>query len=52
VRLQLPDKATGAFETNLMEKQERAAKLEADAREVVIPTGPYEIKTVKIFFAH
>jgi alpha-mannosidase len=52
VRLQLPDKATGAFETNLMEKQERAAKLEADGREVVIPTGPYEIKTVKVFFPH
>ena len=51
VRLQLPDKAIRALETNLMEKQERALMLEADRREVVIPTGPYEIKTVKVFFA-
>src|SRR5712692_9942282 len=43
VRVQLPDKATRAFETNLMEKQEGALTLEADGREVVIPTGPYEI---------
>ena len=52
VRFHLPDKATRAFETNLMEKQERALTLEEDGREVVIPAGPYEIKTVKVFFAH
>jgi len=51
VRLHLPEQAARAFETNLMEKQEHELPLEADGRELVIPTGPYEIKTVKISFA-
>jgi alpha-mannosidase len=50
VRLHLPEKAVGAFETNLMEKQEHPLPLEASGREVVIPTGPYEIKTVEVSF--
>jgi alpha-mannosidase len=50
VRLHLPGKATAAFETNLMEKQEHPLPLEADGREVMVPTGPYEIKTVEVLF--
>ncbi len=33
-----------------MEKQEHPLPLEASGREVVIPTGPYEIKTVEVSF--
>jgi alpha-mannosidase len=51
VRLQLPERAVGAFETNLMEGEERRLALGADGRELSIPTGPYEIKTVKVSFA-
>jgi len=51
VKLQLPEKATGAFETNLMEKKERPLSLSLDDRELMIPTGPYEIKTVSVSFA-
>ncbi len=40
-----------AFETNLIDKQELPLPLAADGREVVIPTGPYEIKTVEFSFA-
>ena len=50
VRLRLPQKATRAAETNLMEKEERALTLAANGRELTIPTGPYEIKTVKIWW--
>lgn len=51
VRLHLAEKAASAFETNLMEKQERSLALEPEGRELVIPTGPFEIKTVKVSFA-
>jgi hypothetical protein len=40
-----------AFETNLMEKPEHALPLSVDGREVMIPTGAYEIKTIKVTFA-
>ena len=50
VKLQLPDKAFGAFETNLMEKRERPLTLSSDGREIIIQTGPYEIKTVEVSF--
>jgi hypothetical protein len=33
-----------------MEKQERQLSLEGEGREVLVPTGPYEIKTVEAFF--
>ena len=52
VRLHLPEKATRAVETNLMEKEAHPLSLSADGREVTVPTGPYEIKTVKVWFAH
>jgi alpha-mannosidase len=51
VRLRLPEKATRAVETNLMEKEERPLSLTGNGRELVIPTGPYEIKTMKVTFA-
>jgi alpha-mannosidase len=50
-RLRLPDKAVSAFETSLMEKQEGPLSLASDGREVAIPIGAYEIKTVKVLFA-
>jgi alpha-mannosidase len=49
VKLRLPPGATRAVEANLMEKEERALTLLAG--EVIVPTRPYEIKTVKVFFA-
>jgi alpha-mannosidase len=52
VRLQLPERATRAVETNLMEKEEHPLSLTADGRELTVPTGPYEIKTVKVWFSH
>jgi alpha-mannosidase len=51
VRLQLPRKAATAFETNLMEKRGQAVTIASSGRELVIPTGPYEIKTVEVTFA-
>jgi len=50
VRLRLPEKAASAVVTNLMEKQEGALMLESDGREITIPIGAYEIKTVKVLF--
>jgi alpha-mannosidase len=51
VRLQLPRKAASAVETNLMEKRGRAITIAPSGRELVVPTGPYEIKTVEVTFA-
>ena len=51
VKLQLPQKAVSAVETNLMEKHEGAVKLAADGRSLSLPTGPYEIRTVEVNFA-
>ena len=51
VRLQLPRKAASAVETDLMEKHGRALTLAASGRELVIPAGPYEIKTVEVTFS-
>ena len=50
VRLQLPEAATGAAQTNLMEKEEKSLSLEADGKELVVPIGRYEIATVKVTF--
>jgi alpha-mannosidase len=50
VRLQLPEKATEATVTNLMEKSGHATPLAPGARELVVPTGPYEINTVQVSF--
>ena len=51
VRLQLPRQAASAVETDLMEKRGGALALAPSGREVVVPTGPYEIKTVEVTFA-
>lgn len=50
VRLHLSDDAVAASETNLMEKTSRDLGLQPGSRELVIPTGPYEIKTVRVSF--
>jgi alpha-mannosidase len=52
VHLRLPEKAIRAAEANLMEKDEHPLSLTADGRELTVPTGPYEIKTVKVWFPH
>jgi alpha-mannosidase len=49
VHLRLPPGATRACETNLMEKDERVLPLQAD--EIVVPTRPYEIKSVRVQFS-
>jgi alpha-mannosidase len=46
VRLRLPRAIARAQETNLLEQPER--ELTARGQEVVAPTKPYEIKTVRI----
>jgi len=51
VTLRLPEGATSAAETNLLEKHEHAITLQKTGHELVIPTGPYEIKTVGVSFA-
>jgi alpha-mannosidase len=51
VRLQLPRKAFSAVETNLMEKRGQPVTISSSGRELVIPTGPNEIKTVEVTFA-
>jgi alpha-mannosidase len=51
VRLQLPRPASSAVETNLMEKRGQPVTISSSGRELVIPTGPYEIKTVEVTFA-
>jgi alpha-mannosidase len=50
LHLRLPGTASRAAETNLMEKEESPLTVGAGAREVVVPTHPYEIKTVKVWF--
>jgi len=51
-RLQLPEAATTAVETNLMEKEERSLALEAGGRKLAGSIGHYEIKSVKVTFPH
>lgn len=51
VRLRLPEAATGAVQTNLMEKEEKTLSLGANGKEVSVPIGPYEIATVKVKFS-
>jgi alpha-mannosidase len=51
VKLQLPRAAASAVETNLMEKRGHAVTISSTGRELTIPTGPYQIKTVEVAFA-
>jgi alpha-mannosidase len=50
VELALPEAATAAVQTNLMEKEESPVSLSADGRKVSASIGHYEIKTVKVTF--
>ncbi|MGH9469283.1 MAG: alpha-mannosidase [Terriglobia bacterium] len=52
VRLTLPEAATAAVETSLMEKEENSLPLAPGGRLVTTPIGHYEIKSVKITFAN
>ncbi|HVP53995.1 MAG TPA: glycoside hydrolase family 38 C-terminal domain-containing protein [Candidatus Eisenbacteria bacterium] len=51
IHLTLPEKATSASATNLMESVEAPLSLDATGKVVTVPTNPYEIKTVKVTFA-
>ncbi len=48
IHLTLPKAASAAWQTDLMEKPE--GSLNVSGNEVVVPTGAYEIKTVKVAF--
>jgi alpha-mannosidase len=50
VKLHLPEAAASATETSLMEKQEKPLTTFQGGRELNIPTGPYEIKTVAVSY--
>ena len=50
VHLALPQKATAASQTNLMEQPEGALTLGNGGSEITVPTEAYEIKTVKLAF--
>ncbi len=50
VRIEFPEPATSAVETNLMEKPDHELALGDGERSVVVPTKPFEIKTVKVLF--
>ncbi len=51
VHLTLPEKASSASATNLMESVEGPLSLDATGKVVTVPTNAYEIKTVKVEFA-
>ena len=48
--LTLPEAATAAVPTNLMEKEEGSLSLEGDGRQINTSIGHYEIKSVKVTF--
>ena len=50
VRLSLPRTAASVSATNLLEQPEESLALDANGRQVAVPTKPYEIKTVKVTF--
>ncbi len=49
VRLEFPERAASAVETNLMEKPDHELAL-GDGGRSVVATKPFEIKTVKVLF--
>jgi alpha-mannosidase len=51
IHLQLPQTAVAAWETNLMEVVQNPVALDSAGNVLVVPTNPYEIKTVKVHFA-
>ncbi len=46
-----PLRVRGVEETDLLERPLRALSLDASGTTVTVPTGPYEIKTLKVTFA-
>jgi len=50
IHLTLPHAATAAWQTNLMEQQQGSLAIASSGNEVAVPTGAYEIKTVKVQF--
>lgn len=50
VRLVFPEMALSAVETNLMEKEERPVELAKSGREITMPIGHHEIKSLKVAF--
>jgi alpha-mannosidase len=48
IHLRLSMRAGGVEETDLMERPVRPLPLDARGTGVAIPTGPYEIKTLKV----
>ncbi|HTV57840.1 MAG TPA: glycoside hydrolase family 38 C-terminal domain-containing protein [Verrucomicrobiae bacterium] len=50
IHIRLPRPASAAWETNLMEAVEHPLALGDSSTVVAVPTGPYEIKTVKLQF--
>ena len=50
VHLTLPQAATAAWQTNLMEQPDGSLAIANGGSEVTVPTGAYEIKTVKVAF--
>jgi alpha-mannosidase len=50
VKLHLPEAAASAAETDMMEKHQTPITLGQQGREVALPAGPYEIKTVAVSF--
>ncbi len=50
VHLTLPQAATAAWQTNLMEQPDGSLAVGNGGSEVTVPTGAYEIKTVKVSF--
>jgi alpha-mannosidase len=51
IHLTLPEKATSASATNLMESVESPLSLDSTGKVVTVATKPYEIKTVNVQFA-
>ncbi len=51
VHLTLPQAASAAWQTNLMEAAPSPLTLDSIGKVVTVPTNPYEIKTVKVQFA-
>lgn len=51
VQIELPEAASSATETDLMEKSQHPLDLQQGGREVVVPVSPYSITTVEANFA-
>jgi len=52
VHIILPQVASAAWETNLMEAAQTPLAVDSNRKVIAIPTNPYEIKTVKVQLFH